>query len=151
MVVIGTVSVRIELKREALAARLLGDASNGVDLDGTIVIEAPLTAIRRGVETRLVIQGDGAAAADREPDPALVKAVARGYAWFDDLVTGRAKSVNEIAAREGLNPRYIARLLDLALLPPKLVEVIPEGRQPVDVTAEQLSRAERGLVWSEAQ
>jgi site-specific DNA recombinase len=138
-VTIGTVSVRIELKREALAARLLGDASNRLDLDGTIVIEAPLSATRRGVETRLVIQGDGAAAADREPDPALVKAVARGHAWFDDLVTGRAKSVNEIAAREGLTPRYVARLLDLAFLPPTLVEAILEGRQPVDMTAEQLS------------
>jgi hypothetical protein len=95
-----------------------------------------------------VIQGDGAAAADREPDPALVKAVARGHAWFDDLVTGRAKSVNEIAAREGLNPRYVTRLLDLAFLPPKLVEANLEGRQPVDMTAEQMSRAERGLLWS---
>jgi site-specific DNA recombinase len=64
-------------------------------------------------------------------------------------VTGRAKSVNEIAAREGLNPRYVARLLDLAFLPPKLVEAILEGRQPVDMSAEQLSRSERGLVWSD--
>jgi site-specific DNA recombinase len=148
-VTIGTASVRIELKREALAARLLGDASHRLDLDGTIVIEAPLSATRRGVETKLVIQGDGAAAADREPDPALVKAVARGHAWFDELVTGRAKSVNEIATREGLTPRYVSRLLDLAFLPPTLVEAILEGRQPVDMTAEQLSRSERGLLWSE--
>jgi hypothetical protein len=43
-VTIDTVSVRIELKREALATRLLGDASNGVDLDGALVIEAPFSA-----------------------------------------------------------------------------------------------------------
>jgi site-specific DNA recombinase len=148
-VTIGTASVRIELKREALAARLLGDGTGELELDGTIVIEAPLSATRRGVETKLVIQGDGAAAADREPDAALVKAVARGHAWFDELITGRAKSVNEIATREGLTPRYVSRLLDLAFLPPTLVEAILEGRQPVDMTAEQLSRSERGLLWSE--
>jgi site-specific DNA recombinase len=148
-VTIGPVSVRIELKREALASRLLGDASGELDLDSAIVIEAPLSATRRGVETKLVIEGDGATSVDREPDAALVKAVARGHAWFDDLVTGRAKSVNEIAAREGLNPRYVARLLDLAFLPPTLVEAILEGMQPADMTAEQLSRTERGsLLWA---
>jgi site-specific DNA recombinase len=148
-VTIGTVSVRIELKREALATRLLGDASGELDLDGAIVIEATFSATRRGVETKLVIEGDGATSVDREPDAALVKAVARGHAWFDDLVTGRAKSVNEIAAREGLNPRYVARLLDLAFLPPTLVEAILEGMQPADMTAEQLSRTERGsLLWA---
>jgi site-specific DNA recombinase len=47
------------------------------------------------------------------------------------------------------NPHYVARLLDLAFLPPTLVEAILEGRQPVDMTAEQLSRTERGLVWSD--
>jgi site-specific DNA recombinase len=147
-VTIGVVSVRIELKQEALASRLLGDASHRLGLDGAIVIEAPLSATRRGVETRLVIQGDGAASVDREPDAALVKAVARGHAWFDDLVTGRAKSVNEIVAREGLTPRYVSRLLDLAFLPPTLVEAILEGRQPAEMTAEQLSRSERPLVRS---
>jgi site-specific DNA recombinase len=72
----------------------------------------------------------GAADAKREPDPALVKAVASCHAWFDDLVTERAKSVNEIAAREGLTPRYVSRLLDLAFLPPTLVgNSIPEIQQ----------------------
>jgi site-specific DNA recombinase len=74
--------------------------------------------------------------------------VARGYTWFDDLITGRAKSLSEVAAREGLTPRYVSRLLDLAFLPPKLVEAILDGLQPADMTAEQLSRAERGVVWS---
>ncbi len=84
-----------------------------------------------------------------EPDAALVNAVARGHTWFDDLVTWRAKSVNEIAAREGLTPRYVSRVLDLAFLPPTLVEAVLEGRQPVDINAEQLSRSERELLWSD--
>ena len=54
--------------------------------------------------------------------------MARGHAWFDDLVSGRAKSIADIAEREGVNGRYVARLLDLALLPPALVEDIVAGR-----------------------
>jgi hypothetical protein len=69
---IGAASVRIELKREALAACLLGEAFQELDLDGTILLSAPLHVTRRGMETRLVIEADGAA---RALDPALIKAV----------------------------------------------------------------------------
>ena len=142
-VVVGTSSIEVHLKRVALAARLLGDGVAPAGCDDPIVIEAPIRIARRGVETRLVIEG----AAEREPDPALVKAVARGNGWFDDLVSGRAKSIAEIAEREGLTGRYVARLLDLAFLPPALAEDIVAGRQPVEMTAETLSRSERSLVW----
>jgi site-specific DNA recombinase len=57
--------------------------------------------------------------------------------------------VSEIAAREGLTARYVARPFDLAFLPPKVVEAILAGRQPIDMSAEQLSPAGRELVWSE--
>jgi DNA invertase Pin-like site-specific DNA recombinase len=140
-VVVGTSSIEVHLKRHALAARLGAEARHG----DPIVIETPVRIARRGVETRLVIEGGAAAA--REPDPALVKAVARGHAWFEDLVSGRAKSIADIAEREGVTGRYVARLLDLAFLPPTLVEDIVAGRQPVEMTAETLSRAERPLVW----
>ena len=53
------------------------------------------------------------------------------------LRTGR--SIREIAAREGLTDRYVARLLDLAFLPPAIVEDILDGRQPVEWTSEMLS------------
>jgi DNA invertase Pin-like site-specific DNA recombinase len=145
-VVVGASSIEIHLKRAALTARLVGDGVASVDRDDPIVVEAPVRIARRGVETKLVIEGDGAAAAG--PDPALIKAVARGHVWFDDLVTGRATSIAEIAEREGMTGRYVARLLDLAFLPPALVEDIVAGRQPVEMTAETLSRSERPLLWA---
>lgn len=63
-------------------------------------------------------------------------------------LSGWADSVSEIARREGVTPRYVSRLLELAFLPPKLVEAILAGTQPADITAETLTRGERGLVWS---
>lgn len=138
-------AIVVRVKRQALASRLLGDAAP--ELEGSVVLEAPARLTRRGVETKLVIEADGASSEDPTPDPALVKAVARGHAWFEDLVSGRAASVSEIARREGLTPRYVSRLLELAFLPPRLVEAILAGTQPVDMTAEALTRGERGLVW----
>lgn len=87
---------------------------------------------------RLVIGGEVATA---KTDWTLLTAVARGHQWFKELTTGRATFAREIAAREGVNERYVRRLIPLAFLSPMIVEAIAEGRQPTSVTAEALSRA----------
>jgi hypothetical protein len=60
----------------------------------------PMAIRRRGIEMRLVIEGNHAAAL--RADAALLKAVARALQWSEDLLTGRAQSVAEIAQREGV-------------------------------------------------
>ena len=123
-VTVGAAVLRIEIGRMPLRMRLVGEeapaaieAGDSVDPGTSLLIEAPIRIARRGGETRLIIEGESTSA-DRSPDPALVRSVARGHAWFDDLVSGRAPTIREIAAREGLTDRYVARLLDLAFLPP---------------------------------
>ena len=44
-------------------------------------------------------------------DPALLKAIARGRAWFDELTTGRVLSLQALAERDGITRRYIRRLV----------------------------------------
>ena len=34
-------------------------------------------------------------------DPALIMAVVRGRAWFEELATGRVRSLEELAKRDG--------------------------------------------------
>jgi site-specific DNA recombinase len=51
----------------------------------------PMQIKRRGVELRLVVNGDRAKT--QKADPALLKAIARAHRWFDDLVTGRVASM----------------------------------------------------------
>jgi site-specific DNA recombinase len=60
-------------------------------------------------------------------DPALIKVIARGRAWFDELATGRVRSLQDSAKRDGITRRYIRRLVGLAFLSPDLVETIPAG------------------------
>jgi len=97
----------------------------------------PIQMKRRGVAMRLVI---GGGVSTRKTDPTLLKAVARGRKWFNEFVSGRAAFTREIAAREGVNERFVRRLIPLAFLSPAIVQAIAEGHQPADLTGEALSR-----------
>ena len=68
----------------------------------------PMRMKRRGVEMRLIIDGDARPAA--RIDLPLLTATARAYRWSDDLLTGRARSIGEIAkARTSYGPSRAAR------------------------------------------
>ena len=82
---------------------------------------------------RLVIEGAGSKA--RPVDLPLLKAVARAHRWFDELAFGRAKSMHEIARRNGVTAAYVARLMPLAFLAPSMVEAIKESFQFVMLSA----------------
>ena len=72
------------------------------------------------METRIII-----AAGDdlpRKVDPALLKAVARSRAWFEELASGRVRSLADIARRENIAPRYVERLSRLAFRSTPIVE-----------------------------
>jgi hypothetical protein len=82
-------------------------------------------------------------------DPALIKAIARGRAWFEELATGRARSLHQLAKRDGISRRYIRRLVGLAFLSPQLVDAILQGRQPLELTATRLIELDLPLDWTE--
>ena len=71
---------------------------------------------------RLII--GGADAPPRKPDAALLKAIALAHRWFEELTLGRATSLAAIASSQGVSDRYVARLIRLAFLAPKIVEAI---------------------------
>jgi site-specific DNA recombinase len=81
-------------------------------------------------------------------DPALIKAIARGHCWFNDLASNRAKDTREIAQREGVRS-YVRRLIPYAFLAPSIVEAIRMGNQPADLTAEKLTRRKLSHLWIE--
>ena len=111
----------------------------------------PMTMRRRGVELRLIL--DGHTGGRQQVDAALLKALARAHAWFEDVASARASSLAEIARREGLRKRYVARLTKLAFLAPSIAEAIAEGRTPIGVNLQMLmdGRLELAPCWSEQQ
>jgi site-specific DNA recombinase len=108
----------------------------------------PLKVKRRGVELRLIIDGGDE---PRTPDPALLKAFARARGWFEELASGRVRSLVEIAHREGLPKRYVTRLTKLAFVPPALIDSIAQGRAQAELNLQMLmdGRLELPLNWAD--
>lgn len=102
----------------------------------TITRDIPMLMKRRGIEMRLVIGGTGPPRVDQT----LLKAIVRAHRWFDDLASGRVHSIAEIAAREGVDKRYVYRVMNLAFLAPDITESIVAGRQPADFSVKKLTK-----------
>src|SRR6516162_682977 len=146
-VIVDEQTIIIKVRRGPLLDRPMSSALDAPS-DGAIELTAAVSIKRRGVGTRLVLL-DGQQNLTGRCDPALVKAIARGRAWFDELVTGRVRSLQELAKRDGISRRYIRRLVGLAFLRPQLVEAILHGRQPVKLTATRLTELDLPLDWAE--
>jgi hypothetical protein len=117
--------------------------------DNAIELTAAVAFTRRGAETKLALPGLAQQKRSLRCDPALIKAIARGRAWFEELATGRARSLQVLAKRDGISRRYIRRLVGLAFLSPQLVEAILQGGQPVELTATRLTELDLPLDWTE--
>jgi len=146
-IIIGDDTLAITLRRAAL----MPDAKPAADQDDdTIQLAVPLQLRRRGVEIKLVIPGEAHRSQPARPDPALIRAVARGHLWFQDLASGKAASLRDIAQQEGITEGYVGRLIRFAFLAPCMVEAILEGTQPADLTAARLiGRLSLPLNWTE--
>ena len=130
------------LGRDAPSPILEDPSSRSIELTAAVAFK------RRGVETKLMLPGLDQPNHSARRDPALIKAIARGRAWFDELATGRAPSLQALATRDGITRRYIRRLVGLAFLSPELVEAILQGRQPVALNATRLTELDLPLDWT---
>ena len=103
-------------------------------------VQAPFALRRRGVEGKIV-------AGDREPEPdrTLLRALARAHAWISDLRKG--KPLSEIAAATSHSESYIRTRAQLAFLAPAVQSAILNGRQPPELTLEQIIRNPIPLDW----
>jgi hypothetical protein len=128
----------IKLDQQALAKRLRVQEQR-ID-PAALTIECDFTLRRRGVEAKLVL--DQAA---REIDRTLSRNLSLGWSWLNEIKRGA--SMEEIASRNGISQRAIARLIDLAFLAPDIVDAIVTGRQPVNLTANVLIRAKHQRLW----
>ena len=114
-----------------------GDGSSIAAAGDEHDVTVPFSLRRRGVEARLIL---GDAHHDKTVDPILVSTIASAHAWFAQLVSGDAISINDIAQQHSVPASEISRLLPLAFLAPDIVEAIMAGRQPPELTARHLKR-----------
>jgi hypothetical protein len=50
------------------------------------------------------------------------------------MEAGQYGTIDELAAAEKINSPYVSRLLRLTLLAPEIIAMIPDGRQPAEMT-----------------
>jgi DNA invertase Pin-like site-specific DNA recombinase len=59
---------------------------------------------------------------------ALLKSIARGRAWLDEIITGTTQGVEEIVARHKCSVRHVNMTISMAFIAPALVTAVVEGR-----------------------
>ena len=126
--------LRITVSRAGLS-ELVGDANAGDG--GPIILDLPIAIRRRGVESKIILQG---ALCPLSPDGGLIGLVSDTYQWFERIAKGEIATVRDIARQEGVDEGDVSRFLPLAFLAPDIVEAIFSGRQPVELTPEKLKR-----------
>jgi len=102
---------------------------------------------RYGGEVHLVVAPNSSVPI-RHPRPALIKAVARGRAWYEKVLEGKVVNIKSLARETGHTPHYVRNVFACAFLAPDIVEAILEGRQPLTLKFESLYK-HIPLSWAE--
>ncbi len=145
-VVISESELMVEVSLAALLEEL-GALRDESCSDAVLTWKTPVRIAKRGIEMKLILPGRTHSAS---PDDALIRAVASGRGWFEELARGDAPSLKTIAEREGIDPGNLTRHVGLAFLAPDIVEAILEGCQPAHLTTERLTRVfDLPLEWAE--
>jgi site-specific DNA recombinase len=156
-VVVHPEKIEMDLDRKALIAALSGERTNsralgdeergideeqGINKDGSDVIRLEVQARvkRSGGEMRLVLSPNSQRQEQSRPVSSLLKAVARGRQWYEQILAEEVSSQRAIAQRLGVSERYVGRILECAFLAPDIVDAILEGQQPSHLTFDKLTR-----------
>jgi hypothetical protein len=108
--------------------------------DDVMPVSISVRLTRCGGGIRLIVPGESGGEGRAHPNAALITAVARAHVWYDRLLSGEATSLRALAREHGVLPRSVRRILRCAFLAPDLVEAILQGRQPPELTLNQLCK-----------
>jgi len=99
----------------------------------TMTVHVPFRLVKRGGRKEMVMPVC-ATPSGNSVDGTVLKALARAFRWKRMLETGEFTTIAELAAREGIAPTYMSRVLRLTLLAPDIIEAILDGTQAPEVT-----------------
>jgi site-specific DNA recombinase len=137
-VIVREAEIQIEINYPKLRHELLGNDMGALSNRDAITLSAPLLIKRRGNEVRLVLENGEPSEA--RPIPSLTKAVAWSRHWADQIVSGKLVTMEDLAKSAGVSKIYARRMLRCAALSPALTAQILDGRQPVELTFDKLTR-----------
>jgi site-specific DNA recombinase len=154
-ITITDIRIEITIRPHALAQHLLGKHSGGIDAEtnaapdhgGAVVLAIDAQLCRTGSAMKLVAEGPEATP---QPDPSLIRLLARAHAMRKALEAGHHDSIDACANAMGVTDSYFSRIVRLAYLAPDITTAILDGRQPANLTAARLSQtSDLPLAWNE--
>ena len=77
---------------------------------------------------------------------ALIKSIARGRDWLDEIVSGASQGVEQIAARHKCSVRHVNMTISMAFIAPALVKAAVEGRLPRGIGVASFARCAGRMV-----
>jgi DNA invertase Pin-like site-specific DNA recombinase len=119
-VVIHPTHVEIRLRLPALVNEILGGDQPGRGFPPFASVECQFRHVQQGRALRLIVGNTSITAhASRE---AILKAIARARQWYEQITTGKATNIAQLAAIDGVSPRFIRMQMKLVQLRPKSIE-----------------------------
>ena len=116
----------------------------------TMRVIVPLTIRKRNGRPK-ILPPENAGMADQEAqglDPHILRALGRAWAWRRMLESGKAATIDEIAAAENVTNRFVSRTMRLAYLAPEVLERLILWRVPPSASINELIEATY-LPWVE--
>ena len=138
---------RIEVRKDKLAVRLKRPAADGSldqdtgrtppgsdqnDAGASLLIPwcKPPSKKAREILLPTSAQWDQVRPIKAERRIKLIRSIARGRAWLDEIVSGAASGIEQIAARNKCSPRHVSMTISMAFIAPALIKAAIEGRLP---------------------
>jgi site-specific DNA recombinase len=144
--------ITLHYSRPGLLNQLLPQ-KNHTDAEGMLDYQHPISmGLKRcGVETKLIVEQPGHQQSLQPHSGsirAIQKAVINALHWNEELRSGRAKKMRDIAESNDVGQRYVAQIIKLANLSPDLIRRILDGDIPHDLTLGKL-KSQITLRWAD--
>jgi DNA invertase Pin-like site-specific DNA recombinase len=109
-------------------------------------IECPFRHISQGRALRLIVGNTNITTeASRQ---AILKAIARARQWYEQITTGKATNIAQLAATDGVSPRFIRMQMKLVQLSPQSIEKLMTRPESLPLSLNDLLAA-IPLEWRE--
>jgi site-specific DNA recombinase len=147
-VVMSESEAQIEIDGSKLLQALLGSQSHDPIGSTSIFLVCPFTIKRRGQQVRMVISAGEED--ESRPIPSLMRVIARSRDWMELIVSGRARTLDDLIKTSGLTRPYVKNAFRCVVLSPPLIDAIVSGRHRVDLTVMNLTH-DLPLDWNKQQ
>jgi DNA invertase Pin-like site-specific DNA recombinase len=128
--------VEIRLRLPALVKEILRGGQPGIELQPFATVECPFCHVQQGRALRLIV-GNTNITTDASRQ-AILKAIARSRCWYEQITTGKATNIAQLADIDGVSPRFIRTQMKLVQLSPRSIESLMTRPESLPLSLDDL-------------